>query len=154
MLVQQLRLWGGLSCEMANLTPMSTAVSSVVLQHLACIWVQQIMNMWFSVNISLTCCYFCFPINISCTYGLHTICCNVMPYKTSQDDTKDYRHNIKKSEKCTNIGKHLWLAPSINKLCYDCTGVGAVEKMKGEGTWTWPQTSAEFYQTAHCLMKP
>jgi len=29
--------------------------------------------------------------------------------------------------------------------------VGAVEKMKGEGTWTWPQTSAEFYQTAHCL---
>jgi hypothetical protein len=116
MLVQQLRLWGGLSCKMANLRPMSTAVSSFVLQHLACSWVQQIFNMWFSVTNSLTCCYFYFPINISCAYGLHTIPCNVKPYKKSQDDMKDYRHSINKSEKCTNIAKHPWLAPSINKL--------------------------------------
>jgi hypothetical protein len=126
---------GGLSCGMANLRPMSTAVSSSVLQHLACIWIQQIMNMWFSVTISLTCRYLRFPINISCTYGLHTITCNVMPYKTSQDDTKDYWHSTNKPEKCTNIAKHLWLAPSINKLCYDCS-VGAAGKTKAEETWT------------------
>jgi len=128
--------------------------NGIALQHLACIWVQQIMNVWSVLLFLLHAVISVFPL-IFLAHMTYT------PWLAMSCRTKQVTMTwkiidigLKKSEKCTNIAKHHWLAPSINKLCYDCIGVVAVGKMKVEGTWTWPQTSAECYQIAYCLMKP
>jgi len=42
--------------------------------------IQQLMVMWFSVIIlTPMCCYYCFPIIVSCTYGIYTAVCHIRP---------------------------------------------------------------------------
>jgi hypothetical protein len=90
------------------------ALSCVILFAVHGIW--HLMVVWFSV-ITLThmCCHYCFPIIVSCTYGIHTASCHIRPPQSSWDVSqiiKDHwksRYNL--TEKWIHIAKHLGLAP-------------------------------------------
>jgi len=57
----------------------SVALSCVIL--FAVHGIQQLMVVWFGVILTPMCCYYCFPIIVSCTYGIHTAACHIRPYK-------------------------------------------------------------------------
>jgi len=62
------------------ITQLLVALSSVIL--FAVHGIQQLMVVWFSVIIlTPVCCYYCFPVIVSCTHGIRTAACHIRPYK-------------------------------------------------------------------------